>query len=93
MSDAFSVSVETIIWFLTFIYMVYYIEDSQVALVVKNPAANPEDVRDSSLIPGLRKSLERYDNPLQYSCLANSHGQRSLASYSPWVVADCALID
>ena len=84
LSDAFSVSVETIIWFLTFIYMVYYIGDSQVALVVKNPPANAEDVRDSSLIPGLRKSLERYDNPLQYSCPANSHGQRSLASYSPW---------
>ena len=23
-------------------------------------------------------------NPLQYSCLQNPHGQRSLASYSPW---------
>ena len=23
-------------------------------------------------------------NPLQYSCLENPHGQRSLASYSPW---------
>jgi len=22
--------------------------------------------------------------PLQYSCLENSHGQRILASYSPW---------
>ena len=24
-------------------------------------------------------------NPLQYSCLENPHGQKSLASYSPWV--------
>ena len=24
-------------------------------------------------------------SPLQYSCLENSHGQRSLAGYSPWV--------
>ena len=24
------------------------------------------------------------DNPLQYSCLENLHGQRSLAGYSPW---------
>ena len=24
------------------------------------------------------------DNPLQYSCLENPHGQRSLAGYSPW---------
>ena len=23
-------------------------------------------------------------NPLQYSCLEKSHGQRSLAGYSPW---------
>ena len=23
-------------------------------------------------------------NPLQYSCLENPHGQRSLASYTPW---------
>ena len=23
-------------------------------------------------------------NPLQYSCLENPHGQRSLAAYSPW---------
>ena len=25
-----------------------------------------------------------HDNPLQYSCLKNPHGQRSLAGYSPW---------
>ena len=24
------------------------------------------------------------DNPVQYSCLENLHGQRSLAGYSPW---------
>ena len=23
-------------------------------------------------------------NPLEYSCLENPHGQRSLAGYSPW---------
>ena len=27
---------------------------------------------------------EGIDNPLQYSCLENPHGQRSLAGYSPW---------
>ena len=27
---------------------------------------------------------EDHGNPLQYSCLENPHGQRSLASYSPW---------
>ena len=40
---------------------------------------------DLGLIPGLgRSSGEGYGNPLQYSCLENPHGQRSLAGYSPW---------
>ena len=25
-----------------------------------------------------------HGNPLQYSCLENPHGQRSLADYHPW---------
>ena len=25
-----------------------------------------------------------HDNPLQYSCLENPHGQRSLVDFSPW---------
>ena len=54
-------------------------------LVVKNPLANAGDVRDVGLISGLEKSPGgRLGNPLQYSCLENPHGQRSLASYSPW---------
>ena len=40
---------------------------------------------DPGLIPGLgRLSGEGKRNPLQYSCLENPHGQRSLAGYSPW---------
>ena len=36
-------------------------------------------------IPGMEQSPGgRHGNPLQYSCLENPHGQRSLASYSPW---------
>ena len=31
-----------------------------------------------------RKISWRYGNPLQYSCLGESHGQRSLAGYRPW---------
>ena len=27
---------------------------------------------------------ERHGHPLQYSCLENPHGQRSLMGYSPW---------
>ena len=36
-------------------------------------------------IPGSgRSSGEENGNPLQYSCLEKSHGQRSLVGYSPW---------
>ena len=38
-------------------------------------------------IPGLgRFPGGGQDNSLQYSCMKNPHGQRSLASYSPWVI-------
>ena len=57
---------------------------SQVALVVKNPPTNAEDMRDMGLIPGLGRSLGGENgNSLQYSFLENPHGQRSLAGYSP----------
>ena len=37
------------------------------------------------MIPGLGRSPGgQRDNPLLYSCLENSHGQRSLAGYGPW---------
>ena len=40
---------------------------------------------DLGLIVGLGRSPEGgHGNPLQYSCLENPHGQRSLAGYSPW---------
>ena len=42
-------------------------------------------VRDSRSIPRLGRSFGGgHGNPLQYSCLENPHGQRSLACYSPW---------
>ena len=45
------------------------------------------NVGDSGLIPGLGRSPGRgHGNPLQYSCLENPHGQKSLAGYSPWAV-------
>ena len=51
-------------------------------LVVKNPPAYARDIRDAGLIPGSRKSPGGgYGNPLQYSCLDNPHGQRSLVGY------------
>ena len=40
---------------------------------------------DPGLIPGSGRSPGvGHGNPLQYSCLENPHGQRSLAGYSPW---------
>ena len=48
----------------------------------KEPACNTGDL-DS--IPGLGRSLEGgHGNPLQYSCLENPQGPRSLAGCSPW---------
>ena len=39
---------------------------------------------DLGSIPGLeRPHGGGHGNPLQYSCLENPHGQRSLADYSP----------
>ena len=51
--------------------------------VVKNP---PADAGDTGLIPGLGRSPgEGNGNPLPIFLSVKSHGQRSLASYSPWV--------
>ena len=48
----------------------------------KESACNAGDL---GWIPGLGKSpVGGHGNPLQYSCLGNPHGQRSLAGYSPW---------
>ena len=42
-------------------------------------------VGDLGSVPGLRRSPgEGHGNPLQYSCLENPHGPRSLAGYNPW---------
>ena len=51
----------------------------------KESACNAEDTGDVGLIPELGRSPGGgCGNPLQYSCLENPHGQRSLAGYSPW---------
>ena len=53
--------------------------------VVKTPPAN---AGDASSIPGLGRSPgEGHDNPLQYSCLEDPHGQSTpvfLPGGSPW---------
>ena len=48
----------------------------------KEFSCNAEDL---GFIPGLGRSPGGgHGNPLQYSCLENPHGQRSLVGYSPW---------
>ena len=45
------------------------------------PANAGDDVRGAGSIPGLgRSSGGGLGNPLQYSCLENPHGQRSLGA-------------
>ena len=57
---------------------------SQMVLVVKNMPDNAGDLRGVDSIPGSGKSPGGgHGNSLQYSCLENSSGQRSLAGYSP----------
>ena len=53
--------------------------------MVKNLPASAGDTRDVGSIPGLGISPGGgHGNPLQYSCLENPHGQKSLVGYSPW---------
>ena len=48
----------------------------------KESACNAGDLGS---IPGLERSPRGgHGNPLQYSCLENPHGQRSLVGYIPW---------
>ena len=52
--------------------------------MVKNPPAKAGDM-SRGFHPGLGRSPGGgHRNPLQYSCLENPHGQRSLVSHSPW---------
>ena len=43
-----------------------------MVLVVKNPPANVEDIKDTASFPGLGEFPgEGHSNPFQYSCLEN----------------------
>ena len=49
--------------------------------MVKNLPTNAGDIRDASLIPESGRSPGGGNgNPLQYSCLENPHGWRSLGA-------------
>ena len=53
--------------------------------VVSNPPAMKEPQETLVSVPGSdRYPGGGHGNPLQYSCLENPHGQRSLVGYSPW---------
>ena len=53
---------------------------SQLSLMIKNLPANTGDIKDGGSIPQSgRFPAGGHGNPLQYSCLENPHGQRSLA--------------
>ena len=59
-------------------------DSGEGGVVVENLPANAGDARDLGSILGLGRSPRRGNgNPLQYSCLENPPGQRSLAGYSP----------
>ena len=57
---------------------------SRVVLVVKNLPANAGDLRDRLSIPGLGIPWRRAWQPTPVFLPGESHGQRSLAGYSPW---------
>ena len=51
---------------------------SHVELMIKNPPANAEDIRNADLISGSGRSPgEEHGNPLQYSCLENPMDRRA----------------
>ena len=53
--------------------------------VGKESTCKAGDTGDMGLIPRLERSPgEGHGNPLQYTCLENPHGQRSLEGCSPW---------
>ena len=52
------------------------------------------NVVDLGLIPVLGRSPGGgHSNPLQYSCLENPNGQRSLAGYRPWGPKESDMIE
>ena len=64
----------------------FSLEDrEQLEAVVKRLPLDAGDTGDTGLIPESERSPgEGNGNPLEYSCLENPHGQRSLVGHSPW---------
>ena len=65
-----------------------------MALVVMGPPASSGDAGDLGSTPGSGRSAgEGSGNPLQYSCLGKSYGQRSLVGSSPWGLQESDTIE
>ena len=63
---------------------IHYLWASQVALVVKNPLASAEDIRDASSNPWAQDIPGRRAwHPTPVFLPRESYGQRSLVVYSP----------
>ena len=64
------------------VFIFEYIGDFLCSSAGKESACNAGDMGS---IPGLGRSPGGgHGTPLQYSCLENPHGQRSLVGFSPW---------
>ena len=59
-----------------------------MALVVKNPAAIAEDVRDSSLIPGLGRSWRRSWQPTPRFLPGETHGRQVCRAAKSWTLLE-----
>ena len=55
-----------------------------MTLLVKNSPANAGDIRGPGLIPGLGRSPGVGNGNMRVFLPGKYHGQKSLASYSPW---------
>ena len=65
-----------------------------MALVVKNPPANGEDLRDLGSIPGLGRSPgEGNGNPPQYSCLENPMDRQAWQATVPRVMKELIMLN
>ena len=63
-------------------------------VMVKNPFTNAGDVRDTGSIPGpWEDPLEKEWQPTPVFWPGESHGQRTLAGYSPWGLKESDMTD
>ena len=85
--SGWSPAMEDVSFFLSAVYVMVLLKYSFLSFVFPGGSVGKEsacNAGDLGLIFGLGKSPGGgHGNPLQYSCLENPHGQRSLVGYSP----------